>query len=129
MTGIFFLSRFAGVSEAAAEREHAGEIPSEAEGSVLGRFAGVTLSLSKGSPSGSRVLGRGVPNTARADRHHQAGVWRIDFYLPDHPLDASIAKCLMPKRTDRSNPSPIRPHLTQAKSTSRTEGRNAGLFL
>jgi len=42
------LSRFAGVSEGQAEREPAGEIPSAAEGSLLSRFAGVTLSLSKG---------------------------------------------------------------------------------
>jgi hypothetical protein len=36
------LSRFAGVSEALAEREPAGEILSEVEGSVLSRFAGMS---------------------------------------------------------------------------------------
>jgi hypothetical protein len=40
----YSLSRFAGVSEAIAERESAGEILSGGEGSVWSRFAGVSLS-------------------------------------------------------------------------------------
>jgi len=52
--GPFFvkLSRFAGVSEALAERETAGEIPSAAEGSVLSRFAGVSEALAERETAG-----------------------------------------------------------------------------
>jgi len=46
------LSRFAGVSEVLAEREPAGEIPSEVRGIFLSRFAGVSEVLAEHEPAG-----------------------------------------------------------------------------